>query len=64
VTEEAPEPRPVLDPAGRRVKPPLALARRGPGDRPKSPEPARAGASAANGSGGGSGAWDNEFEEF
>src|SRR5438094_4462360 len=64
VTEEAPEPRPVLDPAGRRVKPTPALARRGPGDRPKSPDPARAGASAANGSGGGSGAWDNEFEEF
>ena len=65
VTEEAPEPRPVLDPAGRRVKPQLALARRGPGDRPKSPEPAHAGASAANGSGGGSAAaWDNEFEEF
>src|SRR5438128_1566734 len=64
VTEEAPEPRPVLDPAGRRVNRQLTLARRGPGDRPKSPEPARAGASAANGSGGGSGAWDNEFEEF
>ncbi len=64
VTEEAPEPRPVLDPAGRRVKPQLALARRGPRDRPKSPEPAHAGASAANGSGGGSAAWDNEFEEF
>ena len=65
VTEEAPEPRPVLDPAGRRVKPPLALARRGPGDRAKPSEPARAGASAGNGSGGGSAAaWDNEFEEF
>ena len=46
------------------MKPPLALARRGPGDRAKPSEPARAGASAANGSGGGSGAWDNEFEEF
>ncbi len=65
VSEEAPEPRPVLEPAGRRVKPQPALARRGPGDRPKSPEPAHAGASAANGSGGGSAAaWDNEFEEF
>ena len=65
VTEEAPEPRPVLDPAGRRVKPPLALARRGPGDRAKPSEPAHAGASAGNGSGGGSAAaWDNEFEEF
>src|SRR5437773_623247 len=60
VTEEAPEPRPVLDPAGRRVKPPLALARRGPGDRPKSREAAGAGASAANETGGGSGAWDDE----
>ena len=66
VSEEAPEPRPALEPAGRRVKPQPALARRGgPGDRPKSPEPAHAGARAANGSGGGSAAaWDNEFEEF
>jgi len=65
VAEEAPEPRPVPDPAGRRVKPQLALARRGPGDRPKPPEPAHAGASAGNGSAGGSAAaWDNEFEEF
>ncbi|HWN91218.1 MAG TPA: methyl-accepting chemotaxis protein, partial [Verrucomicrobiae bacterium] len=61
VTEVAVDPPPLLTPAGRRVKPQTALARREPADRHKAPEPALKASSGANGS---AGAWDSEFEEF